>query len=38
MLTAMKKGFVLTKNANALQDGIYRRIAQVSDTNQPNLP
>ena len=37
MLTAMKKGFVLTKNANADQDGSRRRIARVSALNQTYL-
>ena len=38
MWTAMKMGFVLTKSANAYQDGIHRMIARVSDKNQPYLP
>ena len=38
MWTAMKMGFVLTKNANACQDGTHRRIAGVSDKNQPYFP
>ena len=35
MWNAMKRGLVLTKSAIAYQDGIHRRIARVSDKNQP---
>ena len=37
MLTAIKRGFVLTKSVNAFQDGIHRRIAKVSVKSQPYL-
>ena len=34
MLTATKRGLVLTKSVNAFQDGIHRRIVKVSAKNQ----
>ena len=34
MRTAIKMEYVLTKSANAYQDGIHERIAQVSDKNE----
>ena len=37
MLSAIKRGFVLTKSVNAFQDGIHRRIAIVSAKDQPYL-
>ena len=37
MLTAIKRGFVLTKSVNAFQDGIHRKIAKVSAKTQPYL-
>ena len=37
MLTAIKRGFVLTKSVNAFQDGIHRRIVKVSAKDQPKL-
>ena len=37
MLTAIKRGFALTKIVNAFQDGIHKRIAKVSAKNQHYL-
>ena len=37
MLTATKRGLVLTKSVNAFQDGIHRRTVKVSAKNQLHL-